>query len=451
MEAGVELFTQTADRDPSLLPLAERMRPRTLDEVVGQTHLLGPGTLLRRAIEADRLPSMVLWGPPGVGKTTIARLLASHTKARFVALSAVLSGVKELREVVERAEQTRALHRQRTLLFVDEIHRFNRSQQDALLPHVERGLFVLVGATTENPSFEVNAALLSRARVFVLKALDAAGLQGLLQRALSDPRGMGDEKLTAGDETLAFIARRSDGDARRALVALEVAGAAAISRRAQGDGDGTILLGDAEEALQQRSLRYDKGGEEHFNLASAFIKAMRGSDPDAAVYYMVRMLEAGEPQRFILRRMVIFASEDIGNADPGALRVTLDALQAAEFVGQPEAVLPMTQAVTYLAMAPKSNSALTSYAAARKDVTEHGALEVPLKLRNAPTGLMEKLGYSGGYKYPHNFTGHYVAEQYLPDALQGRRYYHPSESGDEARHKQRLDEILAAREGRPKE
>ncbi len=440
----MELFTQAADRDPSLLPLAERLRPRTLDEVVGQEHLLGTGTLLRRAIEQDRLPSMILWGPPGVGKTTIARLLAKHTKAEFVSISAVLSGVKEIREVVDQAEQRRALHRRRTLLFVDEIHRFNRSQQDALLPHVERGLLVLVGATTENPSFEVNAALLSRARVFVLKALDEPAIVKLLSRALTDERGLGAEQLEADPRALAFIARRSDGDARRGLVALEVASSAALGRRA-GDGAARIELSDAEEALQQRSLRYDKGGEEHYNLASAFIKSLRGSDPDAAVYYMVRMLEAGEPARFVLRRMVIFASEDVGNADPQALRTTLDALAATEFVGMPEAVLPMSQAVTYLAMAPKSNSALTAYAAARKDVTEHGTLDVPMHIRNAPTGLMEKLGYGGGYKYPHNFSGHYVAEEYLPDLLRGRRYYQPSENGEEKRLKIRLDEILEAR------
>jgi putative ATPase len=450
-QAGVELFAHAAARDTSLLPLAERLRPRTLDEIVGQDHLLGKGALLRKAIEQDRVPSMILWGPPGVGKTTVARLLANHTKAEFVALSAVLSGVKDIREVVEQAEERRMLHRRRTLLFVDEIHRFNRSQQDALLPHVERGLLILVGATTENPSFEVNAALLSRARVFVLRPLGDADVKALLERALVDPRGLASDHVEASPEALEFIARRSDGDARRGLVALEISSSAAIARRTAPDAAARIELGDAEEALQQRSLRYDKGGEEHFNLASAFIKSMRGSDPDAAVYYLVRMLEAGEPSRFVLRRMVIFAAEDIGNADPQALRVALDALQAAEFVGLPEAVLPMTMAVEYLAMAPKSNSALTAYAAARKDVTEHGTLDVPLKIRNAPTGLMEKLGYGGGYKYPHNFQGNYVAEEYLPDALRGRRYYEPSENGAEKQLKDRLDAILAARAQAPAE
>jgi len=447
---AVELFTQAADKDLSLQPLAERMRPRTLDEVVGQEHVLGPGALLRRAIEQDRVPSMILWGPPGVGKTTIARLIAGHTKAEFVSLSAVLSGVKEIREVVDRAQNVRSMHRRRTVLFVDEIHRFNKGQQDALLPHVEKGTLILIGATTENPSLEVNAALLSRARVFVLKPLTAPDILKVLQQALAEPRGLAHENVEASPEALDFIAQRADGDARRALVALEIAAAAGGARAGSG-GRVKVDFNDAAEALGERSLRYDKGGEEHYNLASAFIKSLRGSDPDAALYYMTRMLEAGEPPRFVLRRMVIFAAEDIGNADTNALRVAVDCLQAAEFVGMPETVLPMSMAVTYLALAPKSNSALTGYGAARKDVVEHGALDVPLKLRNAPTALMTSLGYSGGYKYPHNFSGHYVAEQYLPDALVGHRYYTPSENGDEARLKARLEQLIRERQSPPPE
>lgn len=436
----MDLFTQAAEKDTSFQPLAERLRPRNLDEVVGQSHLLAPGALLRKAIENDRVPSMILWGPPGVGKTTIARLVANHTKAEFVQLSAVLSGVKDIREVVDRAQDVRAQYRRRTVLFVDEIHRFNKSQQDALLPHVEKGTLTLIGATTENPSFEVNAALLSRMRVFVLKPLTEEDIRGLLHRALSDPRGLASEHVDVSPAAIDLIAQRADADARRALIALEVSTAAAVARRKEGEV-ARIEPEDAAEAFGQKTLRYDKGGEEHYNLASAFIKSMRGSDPDAALYYMVRMLEAGEPPRFVLRRMVIFAAEDIGNADTNALRVALDAHQATEFVGLPEAVLPMSMAVAYLAMAPKANTALTSYGAARKDVVEHGALDVPLKIRNAPTALMETLGYGGGYKYPHNFTGHYVPEQYLPDALAGRHYYEPSENGDEKRLKERLEEV----------
>lgn len=441
----MDLFEHASENDPTLVPLAERMRPQTLDEVLGQGHLLGKGAILRRAIEADRVPSMVLWGPPGVGKTTIARLIARHTKSEFEQISAVLAGVKDIREVVDRATKARAMYRRRTVLFVDEIHRFNRSQQDALLPHVEKGTLVLVGATTENPSFEVNAALLSRARVFVLRPLDAPTLLPLLQRALVDPRGLANERIEADDDALEFLAKVADGDARRALVGLEIAASNATIRRASVDEPARVTLADAEEALQQRSLRYDKGGEEHYNLVSAFIKSMRGTDPDAAAYYLVRMLESGEPPRFILRRMVIFASEDIGNADPQALAVALDAHRAFEFLGLPEATLPLTQAVTYLAMAPKSNTALTTYAKARKDVVEHGSLDVPMKIRNAPTKLMAGLGYGGGYKYPHDFEGNYTPDEYLPDELRGRRYYHPSPNGDEAPQRARLDEILAKR------
>jgi len=435
----VDLFEQAAEKDLSTAPLAERLRPSTLDEIVGQGHLVGPGAVLRRAIEADRVPSMILWGPPGTGKTTLARVLARHTRAAFTALSAVSAGVREVREIVEQARERRAMHRQRTLLFLDEIHRFNKAQQDALLPHVERGTLVLVGATTENPSFEVNGALLSRCRVFVLRSLEEKDLEALLRRALTDPRGLAGEGVQASDEAIAFIARRADGDARKALVALEIAAGSALSRAKEGPP--AVALADAEEALQQRALPYDKGGERHYDLASAFIKSLRGSDPHAAVYYMVRMLEGGEPPTFVTRRMVVFAAEDIGNADTNALRVAVDAMQAGELVGMPEAVLPLSMAASYLALAPKSNAALRAYAAARKDVLEHGALDVPLRLRNAPTKLLASLGYAGGYRYPHDFEGNYVPEHYLPDALKGRRYYDPSENGDEKRLKDRLAEL----------
>ncbi|MBS2030072.1 MAG: replication-associated recombination protein A [Deltaproteobacteria bacterium] len=433
----MDLFERAAANDKSRQPLAERMRPRTLDEVVGQPELTGAGHLLQRAIASDRIPSMIFWGPPGTGKTTLARVIAHSTGADFTALSAVLSGVADIRKAIAEANTRWAEHRKRTILFVDEIHRFNKAQQDALLPHVESGTVTLIGATTENPSFEVNAALLSRARVLVLKPLGEPELQDLLQRALTSERGLNNKVQLAPDAATA-IAAASFGDARKALTALEVAAD-------QVGSGGLITVPVAEEALQAKTLLYDKAGDEHYNVVSAFIKSMRGSDPDAAVYYLVRMLESGEEPRFILRRMVIFASEDVGNADPRALAVAIDALQAFELVGLPEGVLPLTQAVTYLAMAPKSNSALTAYGAARKLVREKGPLQVPLKLRNAPTKLMENLGYGGAYKYPHEFSGHYVAEEYLPDELRGARIYTPSDSGDEAKVKARLEEILAAR------
>ncbi len=437
-----DLFAAAADKDPQLVPLAERMRPRTLDEVVGQQHILGPGTLLRRAIEADKVPSMILWGPPGSGKTTLARLLARTTKSDLVGLSATDSGVKDLREAVARAERLRGEQRRRTILFIDEIHRFNKGQQDALLPHVERGTITLVGATTENPSFEVNSALLSRCRVFALRPLEEPELRGLIERALTDDQlGLGREKLTAPAEFVEHVARHSSGDARRALSALEVAAA-----RAAAEGRHALTVKDAEEALQQKTLLYDKQGDQHYDIVSAFIKSLRGSDPDAAIYYLVRMLEAGEEPRFLLRRMVIFASEDIGNADPRALAVACDALRAFELVGLPEGVLPMTQAAAFLATCPKSNAVIKAYGAARAAVNEHGPLQVPLKLRNAPTNLMKSMGYGGGYKYPHNFEGNYVAEEYLPDELRGQRFYEPADSGEERLIRERLQ---AQRERKP--
>src|SRR5213082_4172398 len=434
------LFRAAAEKEGRNAPLAERMRPLTLDEIAGQKHILGPNTLLREAIESDQLPSIILWGPPGSGKTTLARVIARATQAELVALSAVDSGIKDIREAVAQAERRLAEHRQRTLLFIDEIHRFNKAQQDALLPHVERGTVTLIGATTENPSFEVNSALLSRCRVFALRPLEEADLALLIERALADKdRGL-KAAFVARPEFLDHVAKHSSGDARRALSALEVAAA-----RARAERRDVLEARDAEEALQQKTLLYDKGGDAHYDTVSAFIKSMRGSDPDAAVYYLVRMLESGEEPRFLLRRIVIFASEDVGNADPRALSVAVDALRAFELMGLPEGVLPMTQAAAFLASCPKSNSTLKAYSSAREAVLEKGALPVPLKLRNAPTPLMKSMGYSGGYKYPHNFEGNYVAEEYLPDELRGSTFYEPGESGEEARIKERLDALKAQR------
>ena len=423
-------------------PLADRMRPRTLDEFVGQEHLVGAGTgrsregkLLTGAIGSDRPPSIIFWGPPGSGKTTLARLIAQSSRCHFVFFSAVLAGVKEVRELIAEAKR-RLSGGERTILFVDELHRFNRSQQDAFLPHVENGSIILMGATTENPSFAINAPLLSRCQVVVLKPLSRADVVTILRSALDDPeRGLGAMKIEADPKLLEQIADWAEGDARRALNILEAAAALCPEK------DGRRQLADAaiKEAAQQRLLLFDRDREEHYNVISAFIKSMRGSDPDAAVYWLARMLEAGEDPLFVARRMVIFASEDIGNADPRALTVAVSAHQAFQAVGWPEGWIPLSQAATYLACAPKSNASYMAYQRAKSELGKSGSLPVPLHLRNAPTELMRREGYGEDYQYPHEFPGHITEQDYLPDGLKGRRFYEPSEEGEEPRIKERLE------------
>ena len=423
-------------------PLADRMRPRTLDEILGQEHLVAPGKALRRGIEADRVPSLILWGPPGSGKTTLASVIARGTQARFVALSAVTAGVADLRRVVEDAAKLLRATGQRTILFIDEIHRFSKSQQDAILPHVERGTVTLIGATTENPSFEVNAALLSRSRVYTLHALADDDVLALLRRALADgERGLGGETVTATDEALEYLAGYANGDARAALNALELS--ASVAER-DTNGMRAITLPVVEDAVQRRALLYDKAGEEHYNLISALHKSLRGSDPDAALYWLARMLEAGEDPLYVVRRLIRFASEDVGMTDPQALLVCVAAQQAVHFVGMPEGALALAQAVVHLAVAPKSNALYTAYGAATSDVQATRNDPVPLHLRNAPTRLMKELDYGKGYAYAHDlYAGRpdpadpsrpppQRPQEYLPEALREREYYHPTAQGNEA-------------------
>ena len=412
------------DRSPA--PLAERLRPRTLDDILGQEHLLDPGKPLRTAIERDQVPSMILWGPPGVGKTTLAQVIATMTKSDFVPFSAVLSGIKEIKEVMAAAEKGRRLGR-RTILFIDEIHRFNKAQQDAFLPHVERGNVVLIGATTENPSFEVNSALLSRARVFVLKALSDEHIQLLLKRSAVT------ENIEIEDNAIQAIAGLANGDARTALNVLELASQTSLPGE-------KITVNVVQEAAQ-RQLLYDKGGEEHYNIISALHKSLRNSDVNAALYWLARMLEAGEDPLYVARRLVRFASEDIGLADNQALRIALDAKEAFEFIGLPEGKLALAQCVVYLAAAPKSNSVYTAYGAAADDVAQTRNDPVPLHIRNAPTRLMKGLGYGKGYQYSHDVEGKVADMDCLPDSLKGRQYFHPQESGEEHDLKRRLEEI----------
>jgi putative ATPase len=402
-------------------PLADRIRPRSLDEVVGQQHLIGPGKVLRRALEEGRLHSMILWGPPGTGKTTLAFLMAQVAGARFVPFSAVLAGVKEIRQVVAEAEADRARGGKRTILFVDEIHRFNKGQQDAFLPHVEKGTLILIGATTENPSFEVNAALLSRCRVYSLQPLSEEDIVHILERALSDAeRGLGGAGATAEPDALRLIARLSDGDARGALNILELT----VTLHA-----GAVTESAIRDAVQKKALLYDKSGEEHYNLISALHKSLRDSDPDGALYWLGRMLEAGEDALYIARRLVRFASEDIGNADPQALRLALDAKESYHFLGSPEGDLALAQAACYLALAPKSNAVYTAWNQVRRDIQDKPAEPVPLHLRNAPTGLMANQGYGKGYQYAHDAPDAQVSQEHLPDALRGRVYYRPVDRG----------------------
>ena len=440
------MFAEAArERAEIHAPLAARMRPRTLEEFVGQERIVGEGKALRRAIEEDRVPSLVFWGPPGTGKTTLARIIAALTQSHFEAVSAVSAGVADLRRIVGEARDRLGETSQRTILFIDEIHRFNKSQQDTVLPHVEDGIVTLIGATTENPSFEVISALLSRSRVFRLEALVPEQILVLLQRALADEeRGIGSMKVAVDDDTLATLAGVSGGDARIALNALELA-----AQTATPDAEGVrkVALEHIEGALQQRAALYDRAGDWHYDIISAFIKSLRGSDPDAALYWLARILEGGEDPLFVARRLVILASEDVGLADPAALQVAVAAQQAVHFIGMPEGFFPLAEATIYLAAAPKSNSVKTAYGRALEDAQATLSEPVPLHLRNAVTPLMKGMGYGADYQYDHDSDDHFSGQEHLPESLAGRRYYVPTEQGAEARIKEWLEKLRKRDEG----
>lgn len=443
----MDLFEANRQRQlASRAPLATRMRPRSLDELVGQQHILGPNTLLRKAIEADRLSSLILWGPPGAGKTTLARIIATTTRASFDAVSAVTSGVAELRRAIAAAQDRLGMRGERTVLFIDEIHRFNKAQQDAILPHVEDGTVILIGATTENPSFEVNAPLLSRSRVVTLQALSDGDIKVIARRALADrERGLGNDDLTIDDDALDLLANMANGDARFALNTLELASA--------GVDDGRRITESlVQEAAQRRAATYDKGGDDHYDAISALHKTLRGSDADAALYWLARMLERGDDPLYVARRLVRFASEDVGLADPQALELAMAAQQAVHFIGMPEGALALAELTVYLALAPKSNAVYRAYGEARADVEKTRNDPVPMHLRNAPTRLMKDEGYGKGYKYAHDFEEGIVGQQNLPENIDGRRYYMPTDRGferDLTRRMARIREIYAQTSDRP--